>query len=244
MDELPRDARAFLNLTRDAHDPPDSPAARQRVHARLMAALAAPPALDALGPGRAAASGAAGTTHGIFGWASSTKLALAATIIALSSGAFWVLSTQHAPAPSNPGAQTLQVAKLAPVPSIVPAPAPEAQTQIPSTSAPARTAVAPKRTASSNARVTSPSSLAAETALLMRASSQLSHDDVAGALRSIEQHRRQFGRATQLTEEREGLEALAHCQGQRASARAEAKRYVERVPTSVLVTRLELACGL
>jgi hypothetical protein len=240
MDELPRDARAFLDLARDAHDPPERTAAHARVHARLMSAIAAPPALGTLAPASAAA------TRGWSVWISGSKIMIASAVIALGSAAYWAFSAQRQPvsvsvvAPVSPAQQVV-------VASVQPAPVPHVEAlavpAMPLTAPlPGRPATKVVRHASGTRPGTA--NLAAETSLLARASSQLAHDDVAAALVSIENHRRRFGAGSQLAQEREGLQALAQCLGDQPSSRAHAQRYIARAPSSVLVARLELACGL
>lgn len=248
MDELPPDARALLALAKDAHNPPDR-MARERVRRRVAAAVAMTPvAASTLTPAHAAKSGG-----GIAGWFTSSKIMLASTAVALTlGGSLWGLSTQRTPPAAGRVAQP-SVRAQPTLPTPAPSTTPLAESALaPVTSSPAALpARAPAPSArraraasiSSASRTPQPWSLAEETALLARASEQLSHNDIAQALLSIEEHRRRFARS-QLIEEREGLRVMAHCLRNRAESRAEAKAYIARAPASVLVARLERACGL
>ena len=239
MDELPREARDFLDQTRDAHDPPDRNAARERVRARLMAAITVPAALH--GGASTARAGAAGT-HALKSWfAVTSKPFLATALLALGAAGIWMTTTPRRTEPQPRRASTAAPAPVAPVvrvqplvPAVRPLAAPSAAGQL------SHEGITPR----ARAIATADGSLTQETQLLSRASGQIAHNDIAAALQSLEQHRRRFGANSLLAQEREGLTALVGCLSHAPASPVRAKRYIARVPHSVLVPRLEHACNL
>lgn len=253
MNELPRDARALLALTRDAHDPPDE-MAKERVRVRLAALASVPVASSLLRPGRVAKPGATG-------WLASSKPMLTGALMALAVGSgIWALAGQGgrpSSASSAVGVQTQTPEALPPAvptanaPQVTPLPPPPerapAATDLDEAPSARRTSTTrnaqPARVRAARSGAAEGSSLSQETALLARAADSLSHNDITSALATIDEHRRRFGRS-QLSQERRGLLVLAHCLQSPTEARPEARAYIGRAPASVLIARLELACGL
>lgn len=245
MDELPRNARAFLDLTRDAHDPPD-PHARERVQARLAAALA--PAAAGVAAGSAQRAARAATPGGT--WLAAPKL-LVAVAVAVVTGGAWIGSRPTHQAPDEARVAQQQAADEVSVsapPQVAPSVEPiVAMGAVAARRADARTgeaSAAPAKVTHATGAVQASRSLAEEMQLLEQASNQLSQQRVATALQALAQHRRRFGRSAQLLQERDGLFALAQCLAEQPRAKLAAQRYLARVPGSVLATRLETACGL
>lgn len=248
MDEFPRHAQALLELTRDAHDPPD-PMARARVAARLsslalLPRLSEPLSPPVLHPAATSASGASSLA--------SSKFLLAGVVAMTLGGGLWALSARrvaHPPAPvvaagardaeTAPAASTPRRLEVTALPSTqaVPATRAAAAVEAPPTLAPSARNARPQLASSQHG------SLAEETALLRRASEQLAHGELDGALATLADHRRRFARS-QLGEERAGLRVLAYCMRNPSQARPEAKSFVARAPGSVLVTRMVSACEL
>jgi hypothetical protein len=82
--------------------------------------------------------------------------------------------------------------------------------------------------------------LEAELALIGAAQRALGRNAPAEAVRSLDEHARQFPRGA-LSSEREGLRAIASC---RAGQKALASRFLARQPGSPLAARIRSACGL
>lgn len=98
------------------------------------------------------------------------------------------------------------------------------------------------------AEATQSSSMAAEVALLARAQRALRSGEAAEALALARRHALSFPEG-ELHQERDGVAALARCmleasEPERASARMQARAFLEEAPSSPLAARVRKQCGL
>ncbi|MDB4987096.1 MAG: hypothetical protein JWN04_2274 [Myxococcaceae bacterium] len=249
MTELPNELRALLDLTRDAHDPPD-PEARIRVRQAIAASLllSGGAASTSVYPGAAASNTqllSAASKSSKVGWAlfGSKLSTIAVGTIAAASLSFAAYSFTRQPAPTHPSAAPLQQqsAQLA-APPVMPseptapepvAPASAAPSPLPAV--PSDGALKPRKTQHSAA------TLSAEMALLRTASEALAHGDENAALAQLREHGRRFPDGS-LREERDGLRAIAECTRDDAPSAASAKRFLRQYPSSLLGARVSKAC--
>jgi type IV secretory pathway VirB10-like protein len=259
MDELPPDARQFLERAKGVHDPHDA-LARERIERRLWSALA-------LGNTNGVAHEQAASRVGassVGSWLISGKVILASVVLAFMAAGAWLSMPQEgseaAAIPSNASLSASTSASHAKeLPQVsasrvrageapaggVPEPAgTDEQTK----TAPARVlrAEAARRAQGSSAPLPRPSlssSLAEEAALLARASDQLVQRDAQAALALLAEHGRRYPHS-QLHEEHAGFVVMARCLRGSAEAAGEARAFVAQHPASVLIPRLSHLCGL
>ncbi len=252
MDRLPREARDFLALTANGHDPPDANA-RQRVRARLAAMTLLPMSHASSASARELVGSAQSATTA---WFTSSKVLLAGFVTLTLSGGFWALSARqpdgvqragHAASASLPEPATAAPIEVAQVPALEGLPVnAAAQDEAPTADG---TEVAPKRARTlrvargGQAVSRAEGSLAQETALLRRASERLAQRELNAAFKLLEEHRASF-RQSQLAEERNGLFVLARCLRSPSEAAREARSFIASAPSSLLAPRLVAACGL
>jgi hypothetical protein len=243
VDELPRDARAYLAQLKDVHDP-DDPAAKERVRARVAAAAG-------LAVGLGAASGALAQVGKKGLWAQLVSHKVAATLGALSvAGAAAVtLPKLASPLPVAEQAATVG-APAARRPVQAPRPVPQggallrstdvAATPVPpdAPAAPFAPPVEPLQAGAASAR----GSLDAELGLLERADRALVARRPGEALRLIAQHAKRFPWPI-LREERLALDVIARCQLGHADAPSAAERFLAAHPDAVLGGRVRLSCA-
>lgn len=256
MDRLPREARNFLALTADCHDPPDR-GARERVQARLiaMALLPMPHAPSA------SASQLVGSAPSATAWFTSSKVLIASVVAVTLSGGFWTLATRPSEFVKRAGVAAPAAPQEPTRPATPTAPIEVAQLQT-AEALPAKSAARDETPAEHDAdmaqqraravRVTrgarpaaaaAEGSLAQETELLHRASERLAQRELKAALSLLEEHRTRY-RQSQLAEERNGLLVLAHCLRSPSEAAREARSFIANAPGSLLAPRLVSACGL
>ena len=230
--QLEPEERSVIAAARDAHHPTD--AQRARVRKGLAVKLAAGVAVPLLATSSAMAMvGKVGA-----GLALLAVVGTTAAYVAKSGPARKVLSPQvhQPPAP---------VAKSMLAADPVPAPAPPTTVE-PSTMAPKDShpnAVRPRVSTPRRAPVsTAPADLAGELALLTQISDATKRGDVARAERLLADYD-QRTLSPQLAQERAAAGILLECAaGRTASARAQARRFMEHWPRSPLVARINSSC--
>ena len=218
MDELSKEAKAFLALAKREQEP--TPDNMERVHRRVLGAAAATgtAALTAKASASSKASGAA------YAALSSMAAKIGAGAIALSLVGAGVWAARR-----EPGDEQRRAAAATPH-------AYESSLARPRARFDQRTEVVEVARKPDD-------TLPDELALLQRADDALSAGDVERGLALLSQHRRQFA-APHLVEERDALELLARCTIDPAATRAQAKRFVLERPEAILNLRLRQACGL
>jgi hypothetical protein len=238
MDELPRDAKNFVKLAKQALPAPD-PGLRARVRARVDASVAlTPPHAPQAGVGFGQPVRSALVRLG------SAKIGLVSGVLLIGAGALYWAARGGAVARS-PARETAS--------EIAPAPTSEPTVRIDDARVDRSAAASAQRSVSGNEPndravlkrkdATRSHQLAHEMALLERASQALFAGDVEGARATLRAHRQRFHR-TQLRQERDGLDLLADCMAQSGDARQLAAEFMQRNPASVLAARIERACGL
>lgn len=247
MDELPRDAKELLALARSADEPPT--AARGRVRQAVALTLTASVATSA-GHAGASSSAKSAALKTPFLSTLSGKLALVSSaLVMLGAGAF-VLSRTTAPSrpsesavapasPSLPNAAAYEARPAVDQPSERSAEPAAPETTVEDSAPPARVARAHKPQAL--APSASDDGLRAEMTLLHDASAALDRGEVAQARSLLHAHRAQHANG-QLREERQGLEVLARCMANDASAESSARAYLRSTPEGVLSARITSAC--
>lgn len=242
MDELPSEARAFLDAARSVHDAPADPRIKQRLRAAVLDKLAG--GVGAGGTGKLAAMGLG------------AKL-LAGAVLLLALGGFSLAllpAVQTTPTSVTVGPATQeplqpQRAALAPHSQGEPVRGSADLTQGDVTD-PASISREPRVSRGPTvapqlrrARGSQASSLLAEAELLRAAGAALTNHDVSGALAALREHRGRFPHPL-LLEERDGLVAIAQCTLDPAAGTRKAEQFIARFPDSVLVVRLQHACRL
>jgi hypothetical protein len=248
--ELGRNARAFLSSARGAHDAPAG--AKDRVRLGLAMALSAPAATGvtaALGAGARASR-----------WVTLTKLATAVIIVGAGAGAIASHFVSDPPPPADarvssspsspvqPPPSNTPVADPSPPPPSLPPPSqigaePAAALRAAPTEAaapaPRRPAVTPP---ARNHDAVAEGSVAAEVALLRRASASLQAGDPRAALAAVNEHARRFPNGA-LAEERDTERIVALCAlGQLDDAQRARARFERMYPASSHEGRVRAAC--
>lgn len=241
---LNADLAALLDAARREPAPPD--AARQRVHAMILATVLPPlpgPGHDGGGAGPiiggagGAAAGGAGTGGAAAGGAAiggaalapATKLALVAavsTAMGVGAGVFYL--NQSAPVTPVEPAAVVEPAPPPPRPPVVVAPTPASQ---PAELPPPKPLIAPRPIADT---------LAAEQALLERARTALKVEDAAAALTLLNEHGASYPRG-RLVEEREALRVLTLFKAESVDAASAAKKFRVRFPHSIFLPAIDNA---
>lgn len=221
MSDLNPNADKLVQATRAALRPTD--ADRERVFAALLPQIGAGLAADG-------ASGAAQTSAA----AKATLLKISAAVVGLGvagGGLLLALRSEPQPAPA------VVSAPAKPVPVVAPpvAPAPESP-------APAAPQAEPAHKRSPGAS-RSADNLAAEVAILSRASGELRAGRPALALKALEEHQREFPGGV-LAQERSAARIQALCAlGRTKEAQSELARLSRTSPSSPHVARARKACG-
>jgi hypothetical protein len=228
--ELGPEERAVIAAARDAHGPSEMQRARVRkaLDAKLAAGIAAP---------ILATSTALATTLKV-----GVGIAMVAT---LGGGAVYV--TTHRPTDRPPPAtHAARPAKPAPTP---PAGAPPGLEDQPSAAAPVAESLRPPShpRGSAHRHETSPpapADLSGELGLLTQANAAIQQGEVARADQLLRAYDRRYP-AGQLAQERAAAGILIDCAtGRVPTARAAARRFLERWPRSPLVPRIQSSCAL
>ncbi len=249
MSELNRDARAFLAAAEGAPDA--RPGARDRVREGLAAALSA--SVGALAPPPPAA----------VRWLPALKMTTLLAVVGVGAAAL-LAHGRAGTIPTRPAREAPvvhAVASPAPIPSTtidalpVVAAAP-ASPSVPTTTIDALPLAASATSASASARVsalarkhevTAPKladvSVAAEVALLERASGALRAGDPKRALAAVSEHARRFPNGA-LAEERDTERIVALCAlGRRDEAATATQRFDRAYPSSSHAARIRAACA-
>lgn len=223
--ELAPEEKSLIAAAREAQAP--NPTQRLRVRKGLDAKLAAGVAVPLL------ATSSAMAMVGKVG-AGVALLALTGTTTA------YVISTRPAKAP--PVQVRHPATAPAPAPIALPDPVPTVAPEVIPNDArpvPVRSRVPAVRRAAVPA---APPDLAGELALLTQIGQATKHGDVARAERLLADYEQRFP-AAQLAEERAAAGILLECAaGRTASARAQARHFLERWPRSPLVARINNSC--
>jgi hypothetical protein len=244
-DELSRETRALLGAARGADDPGDGD--RDRVRARVLAAIGAGAAGTA-GTSTAKAAPAAAGTAGL------AKLALLILAVGVAvTGAYFVVTTK------NPAAKRLMsetegppLSVPLPSPDMLPKPEPEPEPE------PEIIVTVDDDAAAKPARVKKPrpatpepepapapspaDSLKAERALLAKATAALRAGDPDAALAAVGEHQKKFPHGV-LEEERAATNVLALCAtGRTSEGKKSRDRFLTAWPRSVHATRVRAAC--
>ena len=220
MSDLNPDADKLVQATRAALRPTDTD--RERVFAALLPQIGAGLAADGMS-GAAQASGAA----------KATLFKISAALVGLGvagGGLFYALRPEPPPAP------TAVSAPAKPVPVVTPpvAPAPDPAPVVPQAEPAQKRSPAASRSADN---------LAAEVAILSRASAELRAGRAALALKALEEHQREFPGGV-LAQERSAARIQALCAlGRTKEAQSELARLSRTSPSSPHVARARKACG-
>ncbi len=241
MSSLSPEARSIIDAARSGEDLGVD--ARARVKRSLMIATGVAAAGTSAATATKAAAGAAATTTASIPMAGGvglvTKVGVSVLLVGVVGvGAQRILS-DDVPAPAATG-----VASVAR--SALPVPSPTAQpTGVSGVLAPKPVASDDAPEPAAKERVARPmaSSIAAETALLQQAQSELQSGEPERALELLDQHAREHASGT-LREERQAARVLALCRAGRAEqARAEARRFAAEFPRSPHRARVLSACA-
>ena len=234
-------ARSLLDAARDGDEPRSGE--RERVRARVLAAIAAGAATSAAG-GKAAASAAGG--GGAAGGAVTIKMALLAIAVAgVAAGAYVGLrSKSSGPAP-------VAVPEPEPAPSIAPPPVEpttpavvDEAIEIAAEDVPDVPSARPHPRKPERPPALSPAdSLREERALIARASDALRAGDARAALKAVSEHQRRFPDGL-LIEERSAARVQALCAAGRTADGASAREaFLARWPRSVHAAKVRAACA-
>lgn len=266
MDELPKEARALLDLAREGHEPPFG--AQERVQARVSAALAAGVVL-----GSAGKVVAAGVKKGLFAGVGA-KVALTSAAAVVVGGSLMMVAPlaiqnrgavpapasapviKHAPSsvqrevPEPVLAEAAEIAVGAPsqTPPTAPLEEPVATEERARTSTRASVSAHRARHARAEDRqapVSAPADqLREEMSLLRAATASLDRGDTNAAAEYLAQYRHRFGLDAALKAEERGLSAIVRCLGGEQGAPKAAARLLKEGRVSVLSARLRSACKL
>jgi hypothetical protein len=265
MDELPPDAKEFLVRAKGVHDPHDAQA-RARIEHRLLAALTLTGPSELVRAQTASRAGASALSS----WLGGSKIILASIVLTFVAAGAWLGLRGEAPqaaASQNPasapepsaGSKPLAAPQVTPLDETRAAAdlaAPpqsgtgltahgsvqtEAKATAPRIGKPAGSSRTQRAAAASS--TTAGSSLAAEAALLARASERLVQHKAREAAELLAEHSRRYPNS-QLHEEREGFVVMTRCERGAAGAPDEARAFVAEHPASVLVPRLSHLCAL
>jgi hypothetical protein len=226
--ELGPEERSVVAAARDAHRPSEVQRARVRrgLDAKLVAGAAAP------------------LLAGSTALAMTSKIGAAiALVAAVGAGTTYVVTARSDRKDGPPPSLHKPALRVPPAESPVPAPSPPPASALPRedarpTSAPPRS-LARRREAS----LPPPSDLAGELALLTQVSAASKRGDVVLANELIRAYDQRFP-SGKLAEERAAAGILVLCAaGHVPSARAEARRFLERWPRSPLVARIRSSCA-
>jgi len=223
--ELGPEERSLIVAARDAHIP--SEVQRARVRRALDAKLAAGVAAPLL----------AGSTA----LAMTAKIGAVALVTAVGAGTVYVVTGRpehkEAPAPAFQKAAP-------PVPTASPAPLPAAASEAPPREDARPTSAHPRvPVRRREASPPPPADLAGELALLTQVSAATKRGDVAQANGLLRTYDQRFP-SGKLAEERAAAGILVLCAaGHVPTARAEARRFIERWPRSPLVARIGSSCA-
>jgi len=263
MDELGPDEQKWLDVLRAADDP--NATDRARVRAAVLASIAAGGGAGVAGGASAAAglakSGAFAKSAGAVGiFAATWKIGVPVAAVVVAGGVTAaVLARPPASRPERAAVAVAAGTESRPLPTSVrePEPAPAAaNSEAPPAVAEATPATAPGTTSEAPKRVVVPSARAsvaraaeprggddveAEVPLLTQAQRALERGDPNAALVALARHGRDYPHGA-LAVERDGLKAIASCEGKRGDGRALAERFVASHPTSPLVARVRAAC--
>ncbi len=223
--ELGPEELAVIAAARDASHPSDVQRARVRrgLDAKLAAGVAAPLLLSSTAVAAVVKLGA-----GL-----AVAAAVGTTVL------YVALPSQPEPAPAAPPS-----AHRARPAAATPALAPPAEPEPAMAAPPPETRPAPPPPRATYRREPAPAAdLAGELGLLTQASAATQAGDAARAAELLRAYDRAYP-AGQLRQERAAAGLLAHCAAGRVeSARAEARRFLERWPRSPLVARVRASCA-
>jgi hypothetical protein len=232
MSDLGPTERRLLTALRAADEPTN--ADRARVRARVLAKIGVASGVVSIAAKSSAASAAVSWKVG----------AAIVAVIGSVGGAAWMATNAPHVAPAakpqsaRPAAATLTAAVRAsePAPAVPRAAVAESAQAAPATHAEARPAKAP-----TGARQ-QPSDLESELALLEQAQQALKRSDSARALELLEKHSAEHPTGV-LAAERAAVHAVALCEsGKLREGQLEARRFLDRNPTSPLGARVRAAC--
>jgi len=252
MDELSPRTRALLDAARSFDEPTDADA--ERVRSAVLFRVAGMAAAGTVAV-TAAKSSAAASAVPLVAATTSTSTVVGGSLIggaaiklgaavlvagALASGAFVALRPHAKPpvvqAPVAAAVVTApRVAEVAPAP-VDPAPAAVNVDDLPSDDAKPSTLHTPPHVRAAN--------LEGEMKLLRQADSALRRGDSAAALVALNQHAALYPTGV-LSQEREGVRAIALCSGGNTSqGRSAAQRFLSHAAKSPLASRIRSACSL
>jgi hypothetical protein len=232
-------ARAIVDAARGDDEP--GAGDRERVRAKVLAALAAGGAAGAGAAGKASAA-----TSATAGGALATKLAVIAVAVAgLATGAYLAMrspSTTTTPPPSQSEVSALPP-EPQPEPEVVPEVTADASIEMAPEDVP-DPAPKPRAKRKVEAPALSPAdSLREERALIARASDALRDGDGAAALAAVKEHQRRFPDGL-LIEERSAARVQALCAlGRTADGTSAREAFLARWPRSVHAAKVRAACA-
>jgi len=260
MDEFGPDEQKWLDVLRAADDP--NATDRARVRAAVLASIAAGGASVAGGASATAGlakSGAFAKSAGAVGiFAATWKIGVPVVAVVVAGGVTAaVLARSPASRPervavaagTESGPLPTSVREPEPAPAAANGEAPPAVAEATPATAPGTTSETPKRVVVPSARASvAPAAgprggddVEAEVPLLTQAQRALERGDPNAALVALARHGRDYPHGA-LAVERDGLQAIASCEGKRGDGRALAERFVASHPTSPLVARVRAAC--
>jgi len=259
MSELTPEARAIINAASVAEAPPTG--SKQRIHAAILAGLAAGAAEGTAGAAGISASSAAG-------WGLGIKLLLPFVVVGMGAGGAYVggvfeaddvgsrqspvVSSQRSAVSRQPSAVSRQPPAVAePAVSPLPDPPSEGEGDLEPEPAPEPEPASAKKISRAK-RPTQPESHAApataasieeEMGVIGRANKALRAGDNAAAIGIAAEHAERFPKG-QLVQEREAVRVRASCNRGDATARNDAETFLTRWPKSPYAAKVRASCKL
>jgi hypothetical protein len=236
-------ARAVVDAARSGDEP--GAGDRERVRAKVLAAIAAGGAAGAGAAGHASAATSAGSATA--GGALAAKLAMIAIAVAgVATGAYLALRSPDRAAEQMPAPSVSALPpEPQPEPEVAPAITADAAIEMGPEDVPDPSPAKPRATKKKDPAPTlSPAdSLREERALIARASDALRDGDAAAALTAVKEHQRRFPDGM-LIEERSAARVQALCAlGRTADGTSAREAFLARWPRSVHAAKVRVACA-